>query len=428
MIKRSFIGLTQTKLMCDLVEPGPKEPEAIPIPPRLILQLDEPLDSTKITLIKTGDMVKKGERLCLYKDSTEYISIPTSGTITSIISFAGEFGNLVTRFTLETDQKEEADDGFAQVSKTPDLESADKFLRYLPGAPPLKILSNPVGKIKKIVISGTDDDLMSTTRQYILSRSKDEIKDAVELLEKMTGINEICIAIPESMSRLSAFTGIKTLEIPEEYTSNQPRIILKERLGITLGAGESLDETGICFISIEALLSLANAYKAQAPAYDKIVTVIGKNGQKARVSAVIGTPLQTIFDQLGFKTENRDRIVIGGPLKGVAVYSLDHPVKPDTDTIIIQDKDDIPHVSDYPCINCGKCIRICPANVPVNLLVRYLEANLYQEAEDSFDLNSCIECGLCSYVCSAKIPIFQYIRLAKHELLRLESEMEADNA
>jgi len=109
-------------------------------------------------------------------------------------------------------------------------------------------------------------------------------------------------------------------------------------------------------------------------------------------------------------------------MQGVAAYTLYHPVQPDTDTILIQDRDEIPYVSDYPCINCGKCVRICPANVPVNLLVRFLEANMYDEAADNFDLKSCIECGLCSYVCTSRIPLFQYIRLGKHQLLKLETE------
>jgi electron transport complex protein RnfC len=63
-------------------------------------------------------------------------------------------------------------------------------------------------------------------------------------------------------------------------------------------------------------------------------------------------------------------------------------------------------------------VRICPANVPVNLLVRFLEAGQYHEGADLYDLYSCIECGLCSFVCVSRIPIYQYIKLAKYELSR----------
>ena len=85
---------------------------------------------------------------------------------------------------------------------------------------------------------------------------------------------------------------------------------------------------------------------------------------------------------------------------------------------MVQDKDDIAMVSDTACINCGDCVRICPARIPVNLLIRYIEAGEYEEAADTYDLYACIDCGLCSFVCVAKIPIYQSIKLAKYELER----------
>ena len=124
--------------------------------------------------------------------------------------------------------------------------------------------------------------------------------------------------------------------------------------------------------------------------------------------------------------DDGDRIIIGGPMTGSAVYSVDYPVQPDTDTILIQKKEDIAFTSDYPCINCGECIRICPASIPINMLVRFLEAGQYEDAATLYDLYSCVECGLCSYVCPSRIPIFQYIKLGKYELDRTYSAEEAN--
>jgi len=60
------------------------------------------------------------------------------------------------------------------------------------------------------------------------------------------------------------------------------------------------------------------------------------------------------------------------------------------------------------------------------MLVRFLEAGQYQDAADLYDLRSCVECGLCAFVCPSKIPVFQYIKLAKYELDRLESAEAAN--
>ena len=422
MTKRSFIGLTGPRLLCDRVEPDPKEPESIPIPPRLILLINEPLDSTRETLIKKGDIVKRGEKLFMYKESIEYAVAPVSGTITFIATYTGDFGNISTYIVVEKDGKDNVIDDFSKHAATPDLMGADNFLRSLPGAPPLYIFTNPNLRISTLIIEGTDMDLMSTTRQYLLATAKDEIQQGIRLLKEITGVEKIAITTPMENGDTFKFDGIEILKIPMAYPKAIHQMIMKDHLGINPIPGKSCEEQGIAFMSVEAAISMARAYAKKEPVYEKIVTIIAKDGTKRRVKAIIGTPIHRIFKQFNLVTNERDRIIIGGPMQGIAAYTLYHPVQPDTDTILIQDRNEIAYVSDYPCINCGKCVRICPANVPVNLLVRFLEANMYDEAADNFDLKSCIECGLCSYVCTSRIPLFQYIRLGKHQLLKLETE------
>lgn len=422
MIKRSFFTLTKPRLNYDLVEPDAKEPTSIPIPSNLILLLNEPIDSARQTLIKAGDAVKKGEKLCLYDGSAEYTISPVTGTIKLIDVYSDDFGNTSTYLVIKNDPGQTTDTETITYDLKEDIASADAYLRTLPGAPPLKILAREGNKINTIVITCGDMDLLSTTRQYVTLKFLDELKQGIQLLKKITHVPKLCITIPESLNIQGGFDSIQVFKTSMEYPSTLPAMVLKNHLNMVLPAGETPEEMGVSFITVEAVISLARAYKTKSAGFEKILTIIGKQGIPHRVKATIGTPLRKIFKAFSIHINDQDRIVIGGPMKGFATYTHHHPVQPDMDTVIIQDRDMIPELSDTPCVNCGKCIRICPVNIPVNILVRYLEVSQYETAADKYDLQSCIECGLCAYVCTARIPIYQYIRLGKHELLKLRAD------
>ncbi len=426
MIKRSFFMLTKPKLNYDLVEQDPKEPESIPIPSKLILLLHEAIDSTKSAIIKKGDTVEKGDKLCLYNGSTEYTISPVAGTITAIDTYSDDFGNTSTYLIVDSKQNQAADDKGKSFDLKDTIASADEFLRTLPGAPPLKALADNDSQINTIVITCADTDLMCTTNQFVTLKYLDDLKQGAQILKKIANVSKLCITVPNDLNIQNEFDMIQVFKTAREYPSNLPAMIFKDHLNMILPAGKTPEDMGVCFISAEAVISLANAYKTKSVGFEKILTIIGKQGNRYRVKATIGTPLRRILNNHSIHINELDRIIIGGPMKGFATYTHHHPVQPDMDTVIIQDRDIIPELSDNPCINCGKCIQICPVNVPVNILVRYLEADQYEEAADKYGLESCIECGLCAYTCTARVPLYQYIRLGKHELNKLRA-LEAAN-
>ena len=184
-------------------------------------------------------------------------------------------------------------------------------------------------------------------------------------------------------------------------------------------------DLGVGFINAEAVAALTGAFDRGVMPVDKIITVINKDGAAVNVKARIGMPVKDILGTLNIETRHGDRLVLGGPMTGRSIYSEDSPVLWDTDAIMIQDREQVTFSSDTPCINCGECVRACPANIPVNMLVRLLENGLYEEAVQEYDLLSCVECGLCAYVCIARIPVFHFIMLGKHEFNRLRSMEES---
>ncbi|WP_289020602.1 4Fe-4S dicluster domain-containing protein [Desulfobacter postgatei] len=419
MIKRSFFALSKPRLTYDMLDTSLQSAEELAVPGNLTLLLSEEIDSAKKALIGPGDAVKKGQKLKLYEDSTPYVLSPVAGTIKGFDSYSDDFGNKATYILIKPDPAIKGDDQWAQTNLEETLKFVADYLGQIPGALPVSTLTNPNYAIRTIVVTGADTDILCDTCQFVCTAYAGLMVAGAKILKAMTQADRLCITVPENLSAQMDLDGFNVLRTSDTYPSTLPAMVMKDHLGKELSPGAIPEDAGVCFVSPEALVSLARTYETGHPVFDKIVTLIDKGGKKYRVKATIGTPISKIFSCFNVQINERDRIIIGGPMRGFATYTVHHPVVPDMDTIIVQDRDVIPELSDNACVNCGECVRICPANVPVNLLVRYLEATLYEEAADRFDLESCIECGLCSYVCRARIPLYQYIRLGKHELLTL---------
>ena len=425
MIKRSFIGLLKPRLEYGSVADTPSLKQ-IPTPKEITLLSNCPFDKKNL-LFKKKATLKTGQKLLLYKESDEYVVSSVTGQVSSISSYTGDFGRSYTAITIEVADDEEIDDEFKDISKNASLETIKNFLAFAPGNPPVKLFTDKDKSINTIVVCCADSDLLITTNQYIVKSDIDAIKNGISILKAATGVNDVIMVASQSQMHELSATGEKVKQINDTYPSALPHLIMKDILGKVVPAGKNPEDIGVCFISAEAVASIGNAFNSGQLPVTKTFTLVNKDGSKTLVSARIGTPASDIFTALNITLNENDRIIFGGPMTGSSVYSEDHPVQPDTDAIVVQDRDDIPVISDYPCTNCGDCLRVCPVNIQVSMLVRLLEGGHYEEAADQYDLYSCIECGLCSYVCVSGMPIFQYIRSAKYELGRANTAEATNN-
>ncbi len=417
--------------MYQTIELTPKDSVKIPVPKQVTLLLNEPFDPfgrKNSVLLKKGDSVKTGQKLSLYENSGNYVVSSVTGTICGLSSFIGDFGKSYTAISIDAGENEVMDEQFSALAKDPTLETVKNFLAFLPGNLPKVILSPDQlsTPIETIVICGVDRDLLITTNQHTVVKESKAVKRGVQILRQVAGVENIIIASPENLMQDAGLSGAEVRVVNSAYPASLPHLIMRDLLGQVVPAGKSCEDLGVAFISAEAVASIGNAFnEGRIPVY-KHFNLVNKNGASVLVSARIGTPVRDIFAAFNITAGEKDRIIFGGPMTGESIYSENHPIQPDTDAIIIQDQKSLALVSDYPCINCSECIPVCPAQVQVNMLVRFLEAGKYQEAVDEYDLYSCIECGLCSFVCVSRIPILQYIKLAKYELDRISRAEETN--
>ncbi len=423
MRKRSFFGLSKPSFRYELATGAIADPVAIPTPETVTLYIKQEMKRTSSSL-KVGTPVKTGQRLALDEGDDICAISSVTGTVCAIEPFLADYGRAWTAVTIKTENSDTADTEFADASQSPTLQTLNRYLAACPGEPDIAPLMNRQNPVHTIVIYGGNADLLIDTSLYVLKTSADALNVGIEVLRKATGIDAIVIVVPEeSVQSYSGHLDAQIQSIPSQYPYAQPLMVLHHLTG-RLPDEKGMASMGIHFIRAEAVAAIGHAFSSGSLPVEKTVAVIDKQGIKHLARARVGTPVGQLLRTFGVQINDQDKIIFGGPMTGNAIYSENLPIGPDTDAILVQDKSVIPLYSDYPCINCGDCVRICPANVPVNLLVRFLEAGQYTEGADLYDLYSCIECGLCSYVCVSRIPIYQYIKLAKYEIGRITSAEE----
>jgi len=423
MRKRSFFGLSKPCFHYELATDSVADPVAIPTPETVTLYIKQELKRTS-TSLKVGTPVKTGQRLVLNEgDDVSAISSVT-GSICAIAPFLADFGRAWTAVTIKTEGGEAQDTEFSEAAQAPSLETLNRYLAACPGEPDIEPLMDEGNPVHTIAIYGGNADLLIDTSLFVLKNNAEAVNSGIEVLRKTTGIEDIVIVVPEeSVQNYSGHLDARIQSISSAYPYAQPLMVVYHLTG-RLPDEKGMASMGVHLIRAEAVAAIGQAFSSGRLPVEKTVAVIDKSGKKHLARARVGTPVGKLLATFGVEVNDQDKIIFGGPMTGNAIYSETLPIAPDTDAIMVQDKSVIPLYSDYPCINCGDCVRICPANVPVNLLVRFLEAGQYNEGADLYDLYSCIECGLCSYVCVSRIPIYQYIKLAKYELSRITSAEE----
>jgi electron transport complex protein RnfC len=425
MKKRPFFSLAKPKLKYPVQKNlGQKDIIDIPTPKKATLLFNPKNKNGDGLLLNVGNRVKTGQRLDITKGTDDYLISTVTGTVSRILKDSSFFGEIQTAITIDIADEEQLDREFSNVAKTPTLQNAREFLACLPGNPALDSILRVKSRIHTIVISALDRDPMVTTNQLLLMTHADDLKQGIEYLKKIIRAKRVIFVIPPRLLKQAEKTGAEVKTVKPLYPNNVPQLIMKHVLGQVVPSHKTCEEMGVGFISAETVVALSQAFsKGDLPVH-KMLTVINKNNKVAHIRVRIGTHIKDILKALNMKTSQGDRIVLGGPMTGNGVYSEDTPVLHGHDALIVQDGRSITLNADNHCINCGECVRACPANIPVNMLIRVLENSLYEDAVNDYDLLSCIECGLCSYVCVARIPVFHYIMLGKQEFVRIQSQEE----
>ncbi|KPJ66870.1 electron transporter RnfC, partial [candidate division WOR-1 bacterium DG_54_3] len=223
-----------------------------------------------------------------------------------------------------------------------------------------------------------------------------------------------------SVSRLQQAGKIEVVKLKTKYPQGGEKMLIKALLGKEVPSKGLPLDIGVVVSNVGTAVAIAEAIKSGSPLIKRVITVTGsgiRNPQNLLVR--IGTPFQDIISQCGGLTEDAYKIIMGGPMMGVAQFSLEVPIVKATTCILVLSRKEVVEEKVYPCVKCARCVDHCPMYLVPSRLSAFAENGKYGDFED-WGGQDCIECGSCAYVCPAKIPIVHWIKLAKYKLSQMK--------
>lgn len=416
--------------------------EVMPNPKQVIVPLVQHLGKPAKPIVKKGSEVKAGE---IIAEQDGFISSPihspvsgkvskitTGATVTgfpkdAIIIEASEINETVFMPTLDA-EKITSDEIRERVKLAGIVgQGGAAFPTYVKLAPP------PDKKIDIVIINGCEcEPYLTRDYRYMIERT-DDLISGLKLIMKAVGVNKGAIGIednkPEAINKLKeAVKNIPNISIEvleTKYPQGAEKMLIKAVTGKEVPPGKLPFDVGAVIQNIGTAIAVNDAIVKGEPQLTAALTVSGLGiNQPKNLIVPIGTPLADVLDYCGGVKENAVKVVVGGPMMGVAQYDFSAPVMKATSGILVLTDEEVNDHEETPCLRCGKCVDVCPLNLIPTKLARLSSLEKFEEAEQ-LGITVCMECGTCTYTCPANLPLVQWIRFGKQRVMALQRERQS---
>ncbi len=384
--------------------------------------------------VKVGDLVKEGSLIA--KPTTSrgaFVYSPTSGKIVSIVDKFTPTGYKCPHIVIKNDNKMES------VSFEPmkDLSPRELLKRLavsgivdsnFGGSPTyLRYSLNAVEKkfCLYVVMSNTDPYL-SANEALTLHRTAQVVQGAKYFAEILASKKIVFVFTQRSKQAKKVLvkfikTNEPTLkysikEIFNTYPSDNIKLLM-HRFRTKKNAFVDKDYQTAFVEDAITCYSFFNAVQNNQPNNYRVVTVSGNNIiRKGNYIIKNGTSFEHVLQVVGTKDNEKPfKVLNGGIMMGIAQYTTDVSCNPEIQSLTFVDDKEFNVPNESPCINCGRCVDVCPMNLLPNKLDELCVSRKTYDAK-KFGIKSCIECGCCSYVCPAKRYLTQRITNVKRDV------------
>lgn len=410
--------------------------EIAPLPSKVIIPLRQHIGAPAIAVVSKGDLVKKGQ---VIGTSEAFVSSNVHASISGKVIDVGEYPHPVfgtcLAIVIENDGQDQWLEG---IPLKRDWKSLDQnMIRNIikeagivgmGGATfptHIKVSPPPDKKIDLFILNAAECEPYLTADHRMMLEESDRIVTGVKIMMKVLGVTKGYVGIEDNkkdavkiMQKAFEGSGVEVIALPTKYPQGAEKMLIKVLTGKEVSSGGLPMDVGVVVQNVGTVAAVCDAVTQGIPLIQRVVTISGKAVKEPKNLLVrIGTTFKDAIDFCGGLVSRPEKIIMGGPMMGMAQASLDIPIIKGVSGILALAEGEANTGTESPCIRCGSCLKACPMGLNPSMLSILGERNFYEEAKEDCNLLDCVECGSCVYVCPAKRNIVQYIKVSKAQIV-----------
>jgi electron transport complex protein RnfC len=287
-------------------------------------------------------------------------------------------------------------------------------------------LNPPESKpIHTILVNAAECEPYLTTDHRVMLEETEDILLGIEIVLHL--FPEACAIIAiednkpdaiEKFTQTNKNQRIQVKSLATKYPQGGEKLLIYTCTGKEVPSGGLPMDVGCIVHNVDTLVAIARAVVLGQPLMSKVVTVTGGDAKKpGNYHVRLGMTFKDLLDEIDGIKSNPYKIVVGGPMMGVAQSTLEVPVIKTSGGLILMTEQESLKPPELNCFRCGKCVNHCPIGlVPLDLSAYARRDN--KECFKKYNGMDCTSCACCSYVCPANRHLAGDIIKIKEEILK----------
>ncbi len=406
-----------------------KDKAIVPLKPKgeLVYLCSQHIGAPAKPIVAVGDRVLKGQKIA---EAGGFVSAPVyasvSGTVKKIEPHLNPAGGTVQGIVVENDDLYEEVE-YPESKPLMDL-TKEEILQMIGEAGvvgmggagfPTKVKLSPKEpeKIEYIIANCAECEPYITADYRRMMETPEKLVEGMrivlQLFDNAKGIFGVEDNKPDCIAKLKELTKnesrMEVLALKTKYPQGGERQLIYATTGRAINSSMLPADAGCVVDNVETLINIYRAVIERKPCFERVLTVSGDAVKETGNFLVpIGMNQKEIIESVGGFKADPEKVISGGPMMGFSMFTLDVPVTKTSSSILCLSKDQVSAMKPSPCINCGRCVEVCPSRLIPSRLADYSERG-DQETFTKCEGMECMECGSCSFVCPAKRQLKQAI-------------------